>query len=208
MAKPRRKKYYAYLLLDGESGVMASWADCEAKVSGRNARYRGFPTKAEAKAWLEAGALYEARPRAATADLPQDGVFFDAGTGGGKGARARVTDRHGVPLTYLAVDENRVDPDGNVPLPGRTNNFAELFACNLALSVAQTLDAKIVLGDSKLVFDFWSLGHVSLKLSCDQKLVALARETAKARAAFEAKGGRLKRISGDVNPADLGFHRP
>jgi ribonuclease HI len=37
--------------------------------------------------------------------------------------------------------------------------------------------------------------------------VSLLDETAKLRERFESTGGTVLRISGDENPADLGFHR-
>ena len=209
MAKKKRK-FYAYLVVHGESGVTRSWPECEAVTSGRNARYRGFATEGEARAWLEAGARYDFRPRkerAPARDFPEDAVFFDAGTGGGGGTRARVTDRDGVPLAHLACEEDDLTPEGNVRLPGRTNNFGELLACKLGLLVAMHFGSKHLFGDSKLVIEFWSKGHVSKKMACEEDLVALSRETASLRQTFEAQGGRIERISGDINPADLGFHR-
>ncbi|MHC4778292.1 MAG: RNase H1/viroplasmin domain-containing protein [Planctomycetota bacterium] len=208
MAGKKKKKFYAYFIVGGESGVTGSWPDCEALTSGRSARYRGFPTEAEARAWLEAGARYDFRPKEDRArDFPEDAIFFDAGTGGGGGTRARVTDRDGVPLAHLGCEEDDLTPEGNVRLPGRTNNFGELYACNLGLRVAMRLGSKLLYGDSKLVINYWSLGHVSKKMADQTDLVALARETAALRKTFEKSGGVMERISGDINPADLGFHK-
>ena len=37
------KKFYAYLILDtNEKGVTATWSECEKKVKGKNARFKGF----------------------------------------------------------------------------------------------------------------------------------------------------------------------
>jgi ribonuclease HI len=188
--------------------VADSWPACEARTSGRNARFRGFPTESEAWAWLRAGARYDFRPKEDRArDFPEEGIFFDAGTGGGGGTRARVTDRDGVPLAHLACEVDDLTPEGNVRLPGRTNNFGELYACNLGLRVAMHLGSSRLYGDSKLVINYWSLGHVSMKMADQRELVALARETASLRKNFEKSGGVVERISGDINPADLGFHK-
>lgn len=206
MAK-KKNKVYAYRLDDGTTDIVGSWADCEAVVSGRNARYRGFPTRAEARAWLDRGAPYEEKKRGLPPDLPEDAVFFDAGTGGGRGTRARVTDRDGVPLAHLAADHDTLDPEGNVLLPGRTNNYGELFACFLGLQVARQLGSKTLCGDSKLVLTFWSRGRLGKAAAGRDDLQELAARTAELRLAFEAEGGSLRRVPGGVNPADLGFHR-
>jgi ribonuclease HI len=208
MAK-KKSKFYAYLLPDtGESGILPNWPECQAIVSGRNARYRGFPTRAEAMDWLRAGAPYpEQKIKEPPPDFPEDAVFFDAGTGGGGGTRARITDRTGDSRAHLAVDEDRIDAHGNVPLPGRTNNYGELFSCNMALHVAELLESSHVFGDSKLVLSFWSTGHLGKKTKDNPDLRKLARETARLRKAFEERGGTLARIPGHLNPADLGFHR-
>ena len=46
-----KNQFYAY---DNGSdrGIVSSWPACEAKVKGRSARYRGFPDRASAEAWL------------------------------------------------------------------------------------------------------------------------------------------------------------
>ena len=203
----KKKKFYAYRLEDGATDIVGSWPDCEAVVSGRNARYRGFATRAEAQAWLDRGAPYQEKVRELPDDLPEDAVFFDAGTGGGKGTRARVTDRDGVPLAHLAADHDALDPEGNVLLPGKTNNYGELFACLLGLQVARSLGSRTLCGDSKLVLTFWSQGRLGKAAAGRSDLEELAARTAAERQAFEADGGVLRRIPGGVNPADLGYHR-
>ena len=73
---------------------------------------------------------------------------------------------------------------------------------------ATKLGSKHLYGDSKLVLDYWSKGRVSKdKRADDPDLASLASLTKKARARFEKDGGTLGRISGGLNPADLGYHR-
>jgi len=124
MSTKTKKKFYAYKVA-GASGVLTSWNECEGLVSGRNAHYRGFATMAEARAWLDAGARYEkkaVKKAEERRDLPDDAVFFDSGTGRGKGTEVNVTDRNGVPLTHLVVQEKELTPFGTVCVSGKTNN--------------------------------------------------------------------------------------
>ena len=206
-------KVYAYVTESG-SGIVDSWEACEARVRGRQARYKGFKDRAAAEAWIAGGARYEdrdAEKHAAAAELPDDAIFFDSGTGRGRGTEVNVVDREGVPLVHLAGDElgGVLTKEGTVLLGRqRTNNYGELLGCLLALRVAETLDSRHVYGDSKLVLDYWSKGHVTReKRQSDPELSRLANETMAARRRFEAKGGTLAFVPGGVNLADLGFHR-
>ena len=63
---------------------------------------------------------------------------------------------------------------------------------------------KNIFGDSKLVVDYWSKGLI--KKDMNEKTKKLAREVALLRQEFESNGGKITLISGDDNPADLGFH--
>ena len=64
------------------------------------------------------------------------------------------------------------------------------------------------MGDSKLVIEYWSLGKIRKETSADNpELLALVRKVQKQRKLFEKEGGKLLRVSGDDNPADLGFHK-
>jgi len=210
LGKSRKKNYYAYAM-DGDRGIVASWPECEARVRGHRARYRGFATRGEAQAWLDAGASYEDKRigrRAESEALPEDAVFFDAGTGRGLGTEVNVTDREGVPILFLGVEARHLTPWGTLLLDDRTNNYGELLGCRHALAIALSQDRRAVYGDSALVLDYWSKGHVTAKKRArDPDLYRLAVETAVLRSEFEKAGGRLLKVSGGVNPADLGFHR-
>ena len=208
MAK-KSNKYYAFVTAEGE-GVVDNWADCAARTQGRTSRLMGFATRDEAEDWLAAGAHYEKKAkkkREAQEDLPEDAVYFDAGTGRGNGTEVRVSDREGTTLIHLALDESFITAEGNWLLANRTNNFGELQGLNLAIQVAQRLGHKKVFGDSKLVIDFWSRGMIRKETAQDADLKRLVDETTRLRRQFEAEGGEVLRVSGSVNPADLGFHR-
>ena len=209
MAK-KKNKYYAYSM-SGEEGIVTSWPECERIVKGQSARYKGFPTEEEARKWLNGGAVYESKEKAKAKrqiELPEDAIYFDAGTGRGVGTEARVSDRNGTSLTWMAVRPEEVTKEGNLLLNDKTNNYGELMGCYMALQIALKLGRKIVMGDSKLVIDFWSLGKIRKETSAENPdLVALVRKVQRLRKLFEKEEGKIIRISGDDNPADLGFHK-
>ncbi|MDD4931664.1 MAG: viroplasmin family protein [Candidatus Colwellbacteria bacterium] len=197
------KKYYAYLLPDGTSGTTSDWKKCEGLVKNkRGSRYKGFKTKEEADKWLRAGARYEIKVK----KKMSDGIFFDAGTGRGEGVEISVTDKDGKDVLSEVMHAGLINKHGKHLLPkGKTNNYGELFACLYALKIAEIKKEKEVFGDSRLVVDYWSKGFI--KKEVGEETVKLAKEVSLARKIFEDKGGSVSLISGDDNPADLGFHR-
>lgn len=196
------KKYYVYVV-DGKSGITESWPECQKIVAGvPGARYKGFATKDEAEKWLGAGADYKIKHF----NL-QDGVYFDAGTGAGNGVEISVTDKNGKSLLHQILDLGKINERG-FHLLGKdvTNNFGELLACRYAIEIALKEGIKHIFGDSKLVVDYWSKGYIK-KEGIAPDTIALAEETKKLRHKFERSGGAVALISGDHNPADLGFHK-
>lgn len=210
------KKYYAYRLANGRAGVCDSWKDCEKIVSGRDARFKGFPSLAEAENWLSGGAQYETRerkPRREEKPL-EAGIYFDAGTGRGNGVEISVTDMNGENLLHKVMSKSKINEFGKHHLgKSFTNNYGELMACEQALKLAMKyMNKKIhpelsrrIFGDSKLVVEYWSKGFIK-RSDLPKATVKLADRVAKLRKEFEAVGGEVGRVSGDDNPADLGFH--
>lgn len=204
--KPKKTKYYAYLVpWRDERGVTADWKKCESIVSGRrDARYKSFSTRVEAEAWLEEGAQYETKER--RWEKLEQGIYFDAGTGRGEGVEISVTDEKGKDLLHKALPKKKINPHGKHSIGSRaTNNYGELLACKYAIKIAIKEGAKNVFGDSRLVVDYWSRGFIK-KGEVARKTVTLAGEVRSLRREFEDAGGVIRRISGDRNPADLGFH--
>lgn len=201
-----RNKVYAYFLEGtGESGIAENWASCEKKVKGVLARYRGFKTKKEAEAWLETGAAYERKEKGSAVEL-EEGIYFDAGTGRGIGVEVRVTNEKREGLLSLVLEAKEITDHGNyLTVSGSTNNFGELLGCKFAIQIARKLKKKKIFGDSGLVIDYWSKGFIK-RTGVAERTIALAEEVVKLRRLFERSGGEIKRISGDDNPADLGFH--
>jgi len=201
-----KKKYYAYSF-NGEEGITDNWPECQAIVAGQNgAKYKGFESRESAEAWLEEGADYSLKNIAV-----EEGIYFDSGTGAGNGVEINVADRKGNGLLYKVLPEKELNEDGHYWAgPGTTNNFGELLACKYALQLALKEGVKKVFGDSKLVIEFWSKGHI--KYEVGEETVDLAREVKKLRDEFERPkdgnpGGQITLISGGSNPADLGYHK-
>lgn len=212
----KRRKYYAYFVppaANGKAertGVTGEWKVCESLVSGvPGARYKAFESQREAAAWLSGGAMYEARPpKAVRRSVLEAGIYFDAGTGRGEGVEVSVTDEKGKNLLHKALSRGELNRFGKhlVDDTGATNNYGELLALRWALEIARKTGKKNVFGDSKLVIDYWSKWKIR-RNEVSPETVRLADEVAALREAFENDGGRVERISGDDNPADLGFHR-
>lgn len=198
----KRKKFYAYLT-EKAKGITDDWAECEKIVSGApNAKYKGFLTKDEAERWLAAGADYGIKHMAA-----EKGVYFDAGTGAGKGVEVSVTDERGRGLLNKILPKNHINCRGNHWIfKDVTNNYGELLACKHALQIAQKEGIKKVFGDSDLIIKFWSKGLVKRK-DKPQETIKLIDEVAELREKFEKAGGKMEHIPGASNPADLGFHK-
>jgi ribonuclease HI len=215
----KKKKYYAYFVpLFGarasgnasapKSGVADDWTACEKLVSGKvGARFKGFERRSDAEAWLADGAMYESKLAKPRPKLEQ-GIYFDAGTGRGDGVEISVTDEHGKNLLHKAISHNELNNFGKhlVGDAAATNNYGELLALHYALEIAHKERIKKIFGDSKLVIDYWSKWHIKRK-DLPEETVALADEVSRVREIFEKAGGTIGRISGDYNPADLGFHR-
>lgn len=200
-----RRKYYAYLLPSGKSGVMEDWSACERIVSGvMGARYRGFAAKEDARAWLGQGAGYDTK----IYKKPKRGIYFDAGTGRGDGVEVSVTDETGKNLLHKVMKKKDLNFFGKhrVQNDAATNNYGELLALRYALEIAKKEKVKKIFGDSKLVIDYWSRRHAKRK-ELPRETVRVLDDVAELRERFEAAGGSVLRISGDDNPADLGFHR-
>ena len=196
-----KKKYYAYSV-DIEKGITESWPECQRIVTGiPAAKYKSFESRGEAERWLEAGADYSVKHIAA-----EPGIYFDAGTCGGNGVEINVTDNRGNGLLWKVLLEAKLNSKGHFLIKDNvTNNFGELLACKYALRIALESGTMKVFGDSALVLDFWSKGHV--KNDKRAETIDLADEVARLRKEFENRGGRLLQISGGSNPADLGFHK-
>jgi ribonuclease H-related protein len=197
-----KAKFYAYLTVRNK-GITDNWSGCEKFVKGINgARYKSFLTEKEAKMWLESGADYNVKHIAA-----KKGVYFDSGTGAGRGVEINVTDEKGKSLLGKILQREKLNLKGHHWIfKDVTNNYGELLALKYALEIAKKEGAKMVFGDSKLIIEFWSKGAVNRK-EVSAETFRLAIETKMLRKEFEESGGEIERIPGASNPADLGYHK-
>ena len=211
MSGTKKNKIYAYYLLDSqESGIFYTWNECQQKVKGKKARYMSFKSEKEAQKWLKSGAEYEKKEKKNESlflELDKEGIYFDAGTGRGEGVEVRLTDYDGNSLLHEILDGSKINSYGNYKLSeGRTNNFGELTGIFAALKYAKKNNIKVICGDSNLVIEFWSRGKYNSD-GLEKDTIDLIKRVTSLRAEFEKNGGKVKKISGDVNPADLGFHK-
>lgn len=85
------------------------------------------------------------------------------------------------------------------------NNGAELLAFLMALRIAQHCKmVREICSDSQLLIQWWSKGVIAKQI-CPEKRNFI-QQTVVLRSEFERNGGHITKISGDSNPADLGFH--
>ena len=199
--KKKSTKYYAWSVPGGGEGVAEGWSEAEQQVLGKQgARFKGFKSREEAEKWLALGANYEVKH----VQKLEQGIYFDAGTGRGEGVEVSVTDEKGRNLLHKAISKEELIRGKHLLGKEVTNNYGELLACKYAIEIAMKMGVKKVFGDSKLVIEFWTKWRIKKDVS--EETFALAREVAGLRKEFEKRGGEVLRISGDHNPADLGFH--
>ncbi|MDA3855397.1 MAG: ribonuclease H family protein [Candidatus Woesearchaeota archaeon] len=205
--KKKKNNFYAYYLVESrQSAIVETWDECQQNTKRQNARYKGFETKDQANEWLNQGAEYEIKPKIKKVYKPlQEGIYFDAGTGRGDGVEVRLTNKNKDPLLNQILNKDKINKHDNYNL-GKlvTNNYGELVGLYLALKLANKLNIKHIFGDSKLVIDYWSKGFSKIE---DKKTIDLIKKVKILRKEFETEGGHLEHISGDINPADLGFHK-
>lgn len=203
--KEKTNKFYAYFFVnENYGGITNKWSECQKKTKSNKCRYKSFKSKKEAQQWIDNGAIYQTK-QMLQSNL-EDGIYFDAGTGRGIGVETRVTLKDGKSILDKVVPKEKINEFGNyLTKKGSTNNFGELLGLYIALKIAIKEDYKKIFGDSKLVIEYWSKGFIK-KDKLPEETVKLAFLVVKLRKEFESKGGQIFHVSGDINPADLGFH--
>lgn len=202
------KNYYAYYLKESdETNIVDNWDDCLSATKGKSHKLKKFKSKKEALDWLYA--VKNNIEIKNEAEL-SEGIYFDAGTGRGIGVEIRVTDQFGKSLLHKAMPLEKINEFDNflVPYEDATNNYGELLACYAALKIALNENKKRIFGDSRLVIEYWSKGRFNqVKSNLNDRTVVLIKKVQQMREEFEKKGGQISHVSGDINPADLGFHK-
>ncbi|CAM3116010.1 ribonuclease H family protein [Streptobacillus felis] len=199
--------FYAYYIEEEKKyGIVKTWNECQALTKGKNARYKKFENKNDATSWLESGALYTPKSKE-TSQLHKDATYFDSGTGRTGTVEVKVCDVYGDSLLPFIMPKDKINRYGNYFLSeNRTNNFGELTALFIALKYSIKYNIKKICGDSKLIIDFWSIGRYNEE-KIDKDTIDLIEKVVKLRKEFEKIGGEILHVSGDINPADLGFHK-
>lgn len=133
-------------------------------------------------------------------------IYFDSGTGRGIGVEVRVTNQRGESvIQHSGLKNITINEYGNFHLGfDKTNNYGELAGLFIALKLAIKYNVKVIKGDSQVVIDYWSQGkhHMS-----DVSTVKLINRVIMLRKAFINNGGRIIKIKGKDNIADIGFHK-
>lgn len=200
-----KQKFYGCFFVESEKfSIFDNWEECENKIKQFKCRYKSFKTYEEAETWCKSGAEYTTK-KEIQKNLP-DGIYFDAGTGRGLGVESKVSFKDGISILPKYFPNENINEFGNLFLGNsKTNNFGELKALDMALDIALNNNILAIFGDSFLVINYWSKGHI--KSDIDPETIELAKKVAKKRELFEKLGGTINHISGDYNPADLGFHK-
>lgn len=200
--------FYAYFIeKTNEQGILNDWQECLNLIKGKKSRYKKFKTKKEAETWLLNGAKYENKNNSIEDNLIKSAIFFDAGTGRGNGVEVRVTDYKKNSILPLIISKKLINEYGNYYVDKkRTNNFGELSGLFFALKFALKNDIKDICGDSELVIKYWA-NLIYNKNNLDNDTIELIIKVNNLYEKFKKNGGTLHKISGDINPADLGFHK-
>lgn len=200
----KQKFYGCFFINNGNFSIFDNWEDCKNKVEQFECRYKSFKSYKEAEEWCKSGAKYTTK-KSIQKNLP-DGIYFDAGTGRGIGVESKVSYKDGISLLPKYFPNENINEFGNLSLGiFKTNNFGELKALDMALDIALKNNILEIFGDSSLIINYWSKGHI--KSDIDLETIKLAKIVSKKRELFEKLGGTISYISGDYNPADLGFHK-
>lgn len=209
-------KLYAYIY-EGKSGIFNNWDDCSSFVKGKNnIKYKKFSSEIEANNWISDNLVNNDITARELAKKNYDNtvIYFDAGTGRGIGVEVRVTDCLGNSLLHkISMSDSFIDlcnrhgfilnDFGNLQLPEKyTNNYGEALGCILAYKIAGVMpNVKTILGDSKLVIEYWSNGAIKIK---NEETIKMLQFLMKLK---ESSNILLKWIPGSANMADLGFHK-
>ncbi len=85
------------------------------------------------------------------------------------------------------------------------NNYGELLAFVAGLRIARRTGMLWLYSDSDLIIKYWSK-QISSTVR-DRVKIGYIIECINLRQEFENNGGLIIKVSGDANPADLGFHK-
>lgn len=204
--------FYAYYLDEINNGIVNSWQECLKYVHKvKGVKYKKFETKEEALQFIQNKGLYEKKNTTVKkiskeTIIRKDAIYFDAGTGRNGFVEVNVTEYNKKSIIDKVIDKKKISKYSTYILEkGKTNNYGELLGLYIALKYSLENNIKYIYGDSKLVIDYWANKRYSESLNSEtKKLIFLVCNL---KEEYLKKGGLISYISGDYNPADLGFHK-
>ena len=219
-------KYYA-VRKGKKEGIFETWSECSSYVAGfRGAKFKSFYSLNDAEKYMSNERLSNEKiilsPDNCNFYSNVQCLFVDGGHNKHTGnvALASVVDDNYVDkveeFKLLFNDMKLVTV--NLPVGIRTlavadfsdvkkqqNNGAELLAMIMGLRIAlHTNSYNIIYSDSQLMIDYWSKGRVKYNPIMDSSKINYIKELKQLRDRFN---GKIIKISGDVNKADLGYHK-
>ena len=202
----KKEVYYAILFLDNFDSLITN--DNEEKdriILNRKYVLKSFNCELECKLWIRIMKDYHKKNY--NCFFNDTTIFFDSGTGRGIGTEVRVTDYLGNSLLYeLDEYKEKINQFGNYNLGNVDNNYGELHGLYFALLLSKKRNIKRIVGDSMTVILHWNK-EIKNKINLSKNTIDLIEIVRDLRFEFELLGGEIHYISGDFNPADLGFHR-
>ncbi|MCB1044538.1 MAG: hypothetical protein KDC35_16475 [Acidobacteria bacterium] len=144
-AKKNKNKVYLVEIEPDTYKSFQTWSECESFVHGRNVRFAGGATEAEALAKL-IRSINKSPTR--PADYPTKGICSDAGTRGNPGpCEYQITDLNGTVLEHKHLGVH-------------SNNFAELAGVGAMIQFAIRTGEKILWTDSKIALGWIQTGRI------------------------------------------------
>lgn len=201
--------------------IFNNWEFVKNRIVGIPVKHKKFNEKKSAEEWgeqnleelskkLPKNKILPKKKTRVLSIIDKDVIYCDSGTGGGKGVQIRVTNWKRESILNLQFSSKHINKKGNIELnqfikiEEPTNNLGELMALHAALKIASKTGCKKIASDSKLVIEFWSRGVIKTTKEFTRNQIEKVVEL---REGFERNGGEIFKISGDINPADLGYHR-
>jgi ribonuclease HI len=126
-----------------------------------------------------------------------------------------VTDENGIDLLSLKIPNSEVveSPTGKrvvIPVYDKSvyqqNNYAELIALVHALKFGILYRSEFIYTDSVTALA-WSQGRYGKKIILSEMKAKYINECSRLRLEFEKGGGVVKKVNGDDNVSDLGYHK-
>lgn len=215
-------------------GIYSTWGECEQQTKGyKNAVFRKFDTTEEAHEFINGTLNSSSKVNNIAIDIssldPSKTIYVDGAFNKktGNDAWGSVVNGYSCDLIRWACSQGLLQDMEvkEVTLPKgkrwiivakfervtHQNNGAELLALIAGLRMAihlikNNVPITTVLSDSELVL-FWSIRLKDESAATfDPRKVYYIHELIKLRKEYESYGGKVEKVNGDFNPADLGYH--